>query len=429
MKVNSIELKNFRGFEEFRAELNQDLTVIVGDNGAGKSSVLDALAIAIGTFLVGLDGIPSIGISKNDAMNKSYDMGSVVDLQPQYPVSIQAEGIMDGRPITWLRELNGSEGRTTIGGAKELIDIAQNYQARVRAGDKTAILPILSYYGTGRLWAQKKEKKASQQIEKFSRLVGYTDCLAAESNDKLMMKWFEKMTIQEAVNQKISPEFAMVKRAVSKCYEGITGYKDVSVLFNLDTHGIDVLFTDKAGIRQRCPMKDLSDGYKLTLSMISDIAYRMAILNPQLLGDVLTLTPGVVLIDEVDLHLHPVWQQRILKDLREIFPAVQFIVTTHAPSVINSVRKENLLILSNNEAGYQPREEVYGSDVNSVLSSVMSASERPVEIKNLFTAFYHAIDKGSLTDGENILNQIEALIGSSDPELTSARVTLELEKM
>ena len=123
-------------------------------------------------------------------------------------------------------------------------------------------------------------------------------------------------------------------------------------------------------------VNDLSDGYRSTLSMIADIAYRMAILNPQLFDDVLTQTPGVVLIDEVDLHLHPLWQQRILKDLMNIFPNVQFIVTTHAPAVIGSVKKENLLVLTDNRTAFMPVCEVYGSDANSicVVSSIILIS-------------------------------------------------------
>lgn len=429
MKIVDITLKNFRGFETFHAKFHEQLTVIVGDNGAGKSSLLDSISIAIGTFLAGFDGIPGVGISKNDAMNKCYDMGSVIDLQAQFPVSIQASGTMNGHSITWKRELNSTEGRTTIGEAKELIQISEDFQKRVRAGDKTAILPLLSYYGTGRLWAQKKEKKASKQIEKFSRLDGYTDCLAAESNDKLMMKWFEKMTIQEAITKNVSPEFSAVKQAVCKCYESITKQNDISVQFNLDTHGIDILFTDNNGTHMRHPMKDLSDGYKNTLSMIADIAYRMAILNPQLLGEVLTNTPGIVLIDEVDLHLHPVWQQRILKDLQSIFPAVQFVVSTHAPSVISSVKKENLLILSDAEQGHQPIDESYGRDANSILTSIMSADERPKEIKELFQDFYLAIHEENYTECEEKLKKIEQLIGPNDPELTSARITLDLEQL
>ena len=429
MKITHITLRNFRGFESFTASFHEKLTVIVGDNGVGKSSLLDALSVAVGTFLSGFDGLKASGITKDDAMNKCYDMGSVVDLQAQYPVVITASGIVNHCEITWTRELNSPTGSTTTAKSKDLLSVAMDYQARIRAGDKEAILPIVSYYGTGRLWAQKKEKKSSSQVEQFSRLMGYTDCLAAESNDKLMMKWFEKMTIQEYQRKGISSEFAAVKQAVCKCYEGITGYSDVAVQYNLDTRSLDILFTDIDGTHKRYPMKHLSDGYKNTLSMIADIAYRMAILNPQLLDDVLTQTPGIVLIDEVDLHLHPLWQQRILKDLQAIFPAVQFIVSTHAPSVISSIRKENLLILSDFKQAYQPVCEVYGSDANSVLSSVMSASERPVEIKQLFTAFYQAVDQENFTEAEEILAKLQKEIGNNDPELTGARVTLDLETM
>ena len=137
----------------------------------------------------------------------------------------------------------------------------------------------------------------------------------------------------------------------------------------------------------------------------------------------------MIMIDEVDLHLHPVWQQRILGDLCKLFPSVQFIVSTHAPSVISSVRRENLLILSDMEQGDQPTEETYGSDVNSILTSVMDASERPLEIKKSFSAFYDAVSEGQLQEAERILDEIERKIGPNDAELTSARVTLNLEKM
>ena len=88
----------------------------------------------------------------------------------------------------------------------------------------------------------------------------------------------------------------------------------------------------------------MSDGYRNMLSMVADIAYRMALLNPQFLGEVTKKTSGVVLIDEIDLHLHPAWQRHIVSALKEIFPKVQFIVSTHAPSVISSVPKEEIVV-------------------------------------------------------------------------------------
>lgn len=426
MKINEITIKNFRGFEDFHAELNPNLTVFIGNNGSGKSTVLDAISISIGTFFSGLDGVPGTGINKDDVTCKSFDMGTVIDLQHQYPSVITAKGVLGGETMEWSRSLNGAAGRTTTIDAKSIISAAEGYQARIREGDTSLILPIISYYGTGRLWAQKREKRPSDQLVQFSRLSGYIDCLAAESNEKLMLKWFEKMTIQQAQRQQPSPELNAVEQAVSRCFAGITGSEQVVTQFNLDTHSLDILYTDASGRKVRVPMKNLSDGYKNTIGMIADIAYRMAILNPQLLGDVLTETTGIVLIDEVDLHLHPVWQQRIIRDLQTLFPKVQFIVSTHAPSVISSVKRENMLVLDSDGQPYTLPVEVYGKDANSILSAVMDANHRPVEVQAMFDQFYLAVEK-NLPQAESILNEIEALIGSEDPELTEARVTLALE--
>jgi predicted ATP-binding protein involved in virulence len=428
MKINEITIKNFRGFEDFHAELNPDLTVFIGNNGSGKSAVLDAISIAAGTFFSGLDGVPGTSINKEDVTCKSFDMGTVIDLQYQYPSVITAKGEIDKEIVTWTRSLNTSTGRTTTADAKSIIAVAERCQTRLREGDTNLILPVISYYGTGRLWAQKKEKRTNEQLMQFSRLSGYIDCLAAESNEKLMLKWFEKMTIQQAQRQQASPELNAVEQAVSRCFAGITGAQDVSTQFNLDTRSLDILYTNAEGKKIRVPMKNLSDGYKNTIGIIADIAYRMATLNPQLLDQVLTETPGIVLIDEIDLHLHPVWQQRIIGDLQALFPKVQLIVSTHAPSVISSVRRENMLVLSDQGQLHTPGVEVYGKDANSILKSVMEARHRPAEIQELFDRFYQMVEK-DFSGAESLLDYIESLIGPEDPELTGARVTLALEQL
>ena len=235
------------------------------------------------------------------------------------------------------------------------------------------------------------------------------------------------MTIQQAQRQRPSPELKAVEQAVSSCFAGITGFSNVTTQFNLDTHSLDILYTDSEGQNSRVPMKNLSDGYKNTIGMIADIAYRMATLNPQLLDNVLIETPGIVLIDEIDLHLHPVWQQRIIRDIQSLFPKIQLIVSTHAPSVISSVRRDNMLVLNEQGEVYTLPVEVYGKDANSILRSVMEAHHRPVEVKELFDRFYKAIEERDLLQAGNVLHTIESLIGAEDPELTEARITLALE--
>lgn len=160
-----------------------------------------------------------------------------------------------------------------------------------------------------------------------------------------MMKWFQKMTLQQLQRGEEIPEFRAVRTALEQIFASITGYSEVKVQYNLDTNEIDVIYYDNNAVSARIPLSQLSDGYKCTISLIADIAYRMAILNPQLLDRVLVETEGIVLIDEVDLRLHPKWQKRILKDLMNLFPKIQFIVSTHAPEVINSVKSESIVVL------------------------------------------------------------------------------------
>lgn len=165
--------------------------------------------------------------------------------------------------------------------------------------------------------------------------------------------------------------------------------------YNLDVDDLDVEYLDSDGSVLRMPVGMLSDGYRSTLGMVADIAYRMALLNPALGGRVVNETPGVVLIDEVDLHLHPLWQARVLGDLRDIFPRVQFIVTTHAPTVVSSVEARCVRVLGNGgTAAQSPGAEVYGSDTGRVLVSVMGAPERPREVQEKFDEVYDLLDAG-----------------------------------
>ena len=427
MFLKSMTLHNFRCFSDLKVNFNNRLTVLVGNNGAGKSTVLEAAAIAAGTLTSAMDGLTNYGIKKSDAHYKCFDLGSNVDVQPQFPVEITAVGTIDGQEISWVRNLNSAKGRGGLASAKEMTRIAENYQSRMRSGDKELKLPIISYYGTGRLWNQHREKK-NDIFEKNSRSNGYIDSLDGAANDKLMMKWFQKMTMQQFQRGELIPEFTAVRMAMEQVFASIAGVSDVQVQFNLDTSDIDILYFDKNKEHIRIPVSLLSDGYKCTISLIADIAYCMAILNPQLLDKVLTETEGIVLIDEIDLHLHPSWQKRILKDLMEVFPKVQFIVSTHAPEVINSAKQESIVVLSHNTV-MPAMNETYGKDANTILREVMEVSERPDDIKQLFDQLYSLLDEEAWQQAEHVIEKLEEEIGSNDPEVNACRVRLELEQM
>lgn len=426
MLLNKVEFTNFRNFKNLEIELHKRYTIIVGANGAGKTNILDGISIAAGTFLYGIDGVKRAGINKSDARKESFSVGSVIDLQPQFPVIIKAKGVFDNKECQWSCSLNSLNGKTHISEAREITNLARDLQKEIRSGNQDSILPIVSYYGTGRLWA-KKRAKTSSQFKAFNRFTGYVDCIDIETNEKLMLKWFQKMTLQEAQNGELSPELSAVKSAITSCFKSITNYDYVKPLYNLDTNEIDIVYSNAYGEKKRMPMSSLSDGYKNTISMISDIAYRMAVLNPQLLDHVLD-TPGVVIIDEIDLHLHPSWQQIIIGNLLDIFPNVQFIFSTHAASVINSALKENLVIVKD-ETTYIPNNETYGKDVNSIIKEIMHSDERPRKIIELFSKFYSEMDSENYTLAKEILSKLDDELGGDDPELNSCHIKYSLETL
>lgn len=431
MFLTNLKLHNFRSFENLEIDFHPHLTVIVGSNGAGKTSILEGAAIALSSMFVKMDGLTGRKIEKTQAHLKSYSVGSTKDVQAQYPVEITASANISDNNIKWTRCLNSSTGQTSFGTAKEITSVGTDYQNRIRSGDTELCLPIIAYYGTGRLWDYHREKQ-NNVFETTNRLNGYTDCVDGTTNVKLMMNWFMKMTIKKYQNQELGlggiPELEAVYSAMETCFQRITGCDNVKIQYDMGSKELEVAYKDNSGEMMRIPINQLSDGYKSTISLVADIAYRMAVLNPQFLGDVCKETDGVILIDEVDLHLHPEWQQRILGDLTAIFPKVQFIVTTHAAAVISSAKSENLRIMKNQQVE-MANAQVFGNDVNSIYNLIMDVPERDPDTAKLFNKFSELIISKKFDDAEEILNQIDEIRGGHDKEVSRNRVKLKLERI
>lgn len=345
MNIKWMKLKNFHGFEEIEITLNDKFTVFIGENATGKTAVLDGLAIAIGGFLLGIDGVKSRNILDNrenrEVRFKQIEHGKVITLERQYPVVIEAKGNINKQEIQWERSLNHEGGATTRINAQSIVKQAKMMQKRVASGDKI-ILPVFAYHGTSRLWARIKDTDKDGLLETGSRLLGYKNCLNPMSNEKLFMKWFKKMTLIEMQEEIKIGQLTAVKKAMQECIKGLIVKDkvigDVKVFYNINSDELQITLEDGT----RLPYGLLSDGYRNILGMVGDIAFRMATLNPFLEDEVIKETPGIVLIDEVDLHLHPEWQRKVVGDFKRVFPKVQFIATTHSPFIIQSLEEGEL---------------------------------------------------------------------------------------
>lgn len=423
--LDSIEVQNFRKFKSYRVTFEKGLTVLVGDNAAGKSTLLDAAAIAASTLLTKIENASSRKISQSDVRTVTTRQGSSFDRQSQYPSRVSASGCLAGDRLSWSRSLNTAKSSMTSIDARSVIEIGASLQEKVSRGDSETILPLIAYYGTGRLWSSSAKSLLSDvNALSSSRTKGFIGSVSNSVNERDMYTWFRKMTLWELQNRKMSPELAAVKQAIAGCLTGVRGKGDSSIEFNLETQELFLCIGNDGNGYEFESLHSLSDGYRSTLSLVADIAYRIATLNPALEERVLE-TPGIVMIDEIDLHLHPLWQARILGDLRKTFPRVQFIVTTHAPVVVSSVGRNHLRILDADGA-FAPGEETFGRDANAVLR-IMGAASRPVLIAEQFSTFYDQLDAERYSDARATLDGIEELIGGDDAELVAARTALSLE--
>lgn len=435
MYLEKLKLHNFRCYEKLEMDFNRQLTVLVGKNGSGKTTVLEAIAIALGTWFVGFNIVNAKGINKRtDPLRKAYQIGATDDVQTQFPVEIEAWGKIEeskDQILHWKRELYTPTGTMTTKDAKEIVEYAAEYQKAISEGRTDIYLPMVAYYGTGRLWDYHRQKR-TDVFKVSSRTNGYIDCLDGTANVKLMMDWFQIMTInkyqRQEENLESNPELDTVYLAMEKCLTNLSGYSDVKIRYNMGTQELDVYYSEQDKQRMRIPLNQLSDGYKGMISLVADIAYRMATLNPQLGTEVLSKGDGVVLIDEVDLHLHPAWQQKVIDNLMNIFPKVQFIVSTHAPAIIGSVKTDKLRILSNKEV-CMTANQVYGKDVNSVMKEIMGVNDRPDQFVELFEKFYRLLSEKKYDEAGAVLDKLDEDRGYHDPEIAKCRVKLKLERM
>lgn len=443
LRLTKLEMSNFRCFRKMDKpiEFDPNLTVIVAKNGCGKTAVLDAIRISLGTFTKGTNLRSQAGISTFDAslspLRISQGRGAF------YPVAIRVDGFVDSKAEVWRRVRESAEGRTTT---KEAQPIA-NFGARLRdavsaEGDALPELPILAFYGTGRLWKADTDGVKEQMLQKGlafeSRFSGYEDALTTNSIYAQVKQWMGDAWLcranpveqETAVGKLTSRQYSAVEQATNEILKG-TGYR--SPHFN--TYFKEVaLLSDRMGNDEAIavPISWTSDGIKAAFSLVADIAYRCARLNPAFGEEACQKTQGVVMIDEVDLFLHPAWQQRILPDLRRIFPKIQFIVTTHSPQVVSSVPPECIRIIAEDGQIEGVPTWTEGVESSRILDDVFGTKPYPVENewRRKLNQYIKDVYAGKWNDPavRHVGDELSAKFAGMDADFDTARLHVENEE-
>lgn len=431
MKIIDLTLLNFRRYEHARFQFHPKFTVLIGNNGAGKTTVLDALAMLLNTYFQGAR-MPTGGgtIKVADARAVYAEKGGQVFRERMDDVALEATADLGAEHLTWRREIGDRGGK-----AKKLVQVGIRDRTALKQG-KSPDLPLLLYYGSGRLWALHDNVETSQPS---SQLDAYRYCLDPKSDQKAFEKWFKRLAFSALQKGEPSPAIQAVKSAVLACIPGAQDF------FHDTEYDELTIRLEKEGL---VPFNSLSDGYRNMVALVADVAHRASRLNPHHGNDAALKTRGVVLIDEIDLHLHPKWQRRVVADFQRAFPALQFIATTHSPFILQSLKPGEVIDLDRVRFGGEtidmqegvaaPGPSISFSDrsIEDIVEGVMGVevpqrSERHQRMYEAAKAYYAALhgDKPSSANDIEALKQKLDELSSPFSEEIAYHAFLEMERL
>ena len=378
MKLEQLTIKNLRLFGNEEQTINfsadKNITVFLGDNGAGKTTILHGCTVVLSNFFTAFSEISNKVFTDTDvrAINNTQRADY---LHVRMNISNN-----DNKPIQIDQYKKGNSNDTPKSNLIELKEYANLLKERIDANE-CVTLPVLAYYGTERGQINPPERR--RDFNKiFPRWDAYKDALEPATNFKRFFTWFERNEDEERREKEARRDWnyrsyvlEAVRNALNKMddryfrprvltsplrfvmddiselepnerkrYKGLCSISWRLGRIYVTDIGFDIKGVEEdRGVKKEVRtvkevrIEQMSDGYRIMIAMIADIAARMAEANPSPecsgLDDPLN-TPGIVFIDEIDLHLHPVWQRKVLRQLNAIFPHVQFIVTTHSPHVV-----------------------------------------------------------------------------------------------
>ena len=416
MIIREAEINNFKGIDAWTIQFQPGFNLIKGVNGKGKTSVLEALAVGLGGFIEGIDGVKTRSFTKEEIRKVYSRVGEgAYAVEYKLPTKISLKvGMGEAEEYAWTRSKNNIKtGKGTIQ-PRDIVRLAEEI-----SNSSTSTLPLVCYQSAGRVWAQKKEVAEDVFRNKYLRTVGYTDALEEASSVEMLLNWCVRMEqVSWQKGQKIA-EYEAVKLAVAD----FMGFMDHGGKYEVfyDKQAEEMLYTEGEKVLS---ISDLSSGYQSLIWMVFDIAFRMALLNPFLLEKI-TETSGIVLIDELDMHLHPKWQWKVIRALRKTFPNIQFIAATHAPILFASAEDVWVIDIEGEKIKYCKSH--YGIDVNTALRQFQGEYDLPEEVAEISKSFYEAMDKEDYKLAKELLDKLAVETAPEFPLIVDMRMMYEIE--
>lgn len=406
MYLEKIHIKNYKAIDELEINLKPGVNLLIGDNGAGKTSVLEGIAVALGGMFVNVAGVITKNILKDDVRMIVRPMGDSSTAIEYCEPSLAGctLHVTEEQSFTWNRIKEEVSATHTKIDDKNIC-----VWMKKLTNNSNSTLPLISFQSAARAWRVKRGDFGTELKKKLDdRRCGYIGCLDSSMDVKSIQQWCLK---QEVVisNKGTVREYEMFKNIVTSFMKEINELDEKPSIFYSPQFDELVFMTDKTEM----PISKLGAGYQSLLWMIMDIAYRVCMLNPEL--ESREQITGIVLIDEIDLHLHPKWQWNVIDALQKTFVGVQFIIATHSPIVISASKEANLILLDDaRSVSYLP--DCYGYEVEDVLRYRQESVSRPKKVKALVDAIENAIDDIDFDKADNALERLKNMLGDNNSE-------------
>lgn len=423
MIVKKLDLKNFRGFASLDIDFDDRANVLVGVNGAGKSSVLDGIAIMLSRVSATVISPKASGrqFSQDDIKNGFHSTSNAITVA------------FDGKEYSWsVAKTHRGKVHGEVSSLQGSRGIAEILVTRLTNDSKNASLPLLVYYPVNRAVLDIPWRIRGKHV--FDQIASYDNALTgAQNNFRIFFEWFRNREDFENENIRKDTEEGLFGRVPAFRDIQLETVRKAIVAF---LPGFSKLRVKRQPLRMTVEkdgnellVNQLSDGEKCTLALVGDLARRLALANPSM-NDPLK-GQGIVLIDEVELHMHPGWQRRIVRTFSDTFPNCQFIFSTHSPHVITHVKPDSLYLLKQTGSGiiYERPAESYGKTVDRILEDLMGLeTTRPDSVNFELHRVYEKIKDGELVVAAELIAALKDKIGD-DPELVKAEVLIKRKEL
>ena len=406
-RLREIRARNYRCFDELTLPIEEDTTVLFAENGGGKTALLVALAVGIGVFQSGAPKTLRFSAAR-DIRLRTLDKKGRREPVGSCELTWTAD-VGEAESVTWATAVRRGSGRTT----KRHRPILEAIE-RVRApGERW---PLFAWYGVDRLRRRPDGRKVERMGDRWE---AYESSLDPELDETPLLQWLQDEMLGDVSRRdRAEPERFFHKAVLEAAIGATPGIEDA--WYDATARSPVVCFEDG----QAAPWSELSDGYHVFIALVADIARRAVMLNEFDGADAAARVEGVVLIDELDLHLHPRWQRVALPRLREAFPRLQLVVTTHSPEVLSSAENRQVRRLVDGQV--QERDVfVSGRDTNAILRDHMRTDDRDDKGVVALRRLHDAIDQGDREQADRIYRELVGRWGDADPALIRARGLME----